>query len=848
MNSLRTKYFILWVIIFNLCWHYSFSQETTGNQKYITYNDSIFLSKLPVKKSDQPLRSWELPGYVNNSKNKYFRSILSQEGAECGQLASVSYAFAYEINRLRDLNSNLPENQYPSHFTYNFMNGGNGWSGVSFHHSYEILKKVGCMNVVDFGGVNCDPSKWISGYDKYYNGMKNRLKDVYQIKVDTQQDLEVLKEWLFNHHENSTVGGLATFYACSPWNLRVLPDSTPEAGKYVITDWGGIPSHSMVIVGYNDSIRYDYNQDGEYTNDIDINGDNIVDLRDCEMGGLIFADGYFDGVNFADSGFCYMMYKTIANTDEEYGIWNNAVFIIEPFENYQSILSARIKLNHNSREQISISAGISNNGDAAIPDHVLSFPIFNFQGGAQYMQGGLSPDSNKIIEFGLDISPLLNYIQPGEEAAFFLQVEEKDPLSMGFGELMEYSLLDHINQNVISCNTVLPSAIPNNTISWYRINYKIDDFNKLLITENKIPEAIVNEPYYYQMNATGGVAPYTWSLRYPYVSDAGPAPFPSVNSQEITPANETKGIAEVPLDFDFPFYGNKYDTIYVHTDGFLTFKYSQLPYPYMADEQLMISSSKCISPLLSVFFQTLTEEGQGIWIDKDSSQLTVRWLASSTFPMLDSIEFACNINKNGIITFFYNKEHIAHDYLWSYGISDGDGFNYSTAYLHNLNNFSSDYSISFTPADHPEEIKISNDGNLYGTVPGKYDSLYLEVIVKDDKNNFDMRSYKFHSSYLFEEELSYNTDSIEIKTYPNPFSNSLNISYTGIGKDLVRIYISDINGNFIKELYSGLAHFKDLRLAWDGRNNSGRMCDPGVYILCLRLSDNIRTSKIIKIH
>ncbi len=40
----------------------------------------------------------------------------------------------------------------------------------------------------------------------------------------------------------------------------------------------------MTVVGYNDSIKYDFNEDGQYTNNIDLNDDGIIDLRDWEVG------------------------------------------------------------------------------------------------------------------------------------------------------------------------------------------------------------------------------------------------------------------------------------------------------------------------------------------------------------------------------------------------------------------------------------------------------------------------------------------------------------------------------------------------------------------------------------
>ena len=116
--------------------------------------------------------------------------------------------------------------------------------------------------------------------------MLNRIGEVYSIDVSTEDGINILKYWLFDHLEGEETGGVASFYAASPWNLTTLPNGSPEAGKHVIKEWLFPASHAMTIVGYNDSIRYDYNEDGEYTNDVDINGDEVVDLKDWEIGGF----------------------------------------------------------------------------------------------------------------------------------------------------------------------------------------------------------------------------------------------------------------------------------------------------------------------------------------------------------------------------------------------------------------------------------------------------------------------------------------------------------------------------------------------------------------------------------
>ena len=47
--------------------------------------------------------------------------------------------------------------------------------------------------------------------------------------------------------------------------------------------------HALTVIGYDDEIGVDLNNDGEITNDIDINGDDVVDMGDWEMGALILA-------------------------------------------------------------------------------------------------------------------------------------------------------------------------------------------------------------------------------------------------------------------------------------------------------------------------------------------------------------------------------------------------------------------------------------------------------------------------------------------------------------------------------------------------------------------------------
>ncbi|MCK9398442.1 MAG: hypothetical protein M0Q51_00415 [Bacteroidales bacterium] len=134
---------------------------------------------------------------------------------------------------------------------------------------------------MDYGGTLSygGPKRWMSGYTQYYNGMHNRITNAYQIQV-----------------------------------------GTPEAGKYVLTTFGGSANHAMTILGYNDSIRWDYNN---------------------------------------------------------------------------------VSLNK--------------------PEVILGYPIYDYHGGDNYMQGGTT-EADKTIEFGLDLSKLLSDINLNQDVKVFLQV------------------------------------------------------------------------------------------------------------------------------------------------------------------------------------------------------------------------------------------------------------------------------------------------------------------------------------------------------------------------------------------------------------------------------------------
>jgi len=135
----------------------SSAQEETCQPDYalkaLTPQEEFQLMSLPELKVPSGYPHRDLPAVVDNSVNPCMRPVFNQDGLCCGQAAGIAYGFTYEMDRERNLPANQAVNQYVTHFPWNFMNGGNGWYGVSYLHSFQILKDYGMPNVADYGGT-----------------------------------------------------------------------------------------------------------------------------------------------------------------------------------------------------------------------------------------------------------------------------------------------------------------------------------------------------------------------------------------------------------------------------------------------------------------------------------------------------------------------------------------------------------------------------------------------------------------------------------------------------------------------------------------------------------------------
>ncbi len=698
----------------------------------LTKADSITLSKIPeLKLSDISMRRL-LPPVVDNSLLPYMRPLIGQVGLECGQASSIGVMFTYEINAARRVLGTLPQNQYATHFTYNFLNGGSD-AGINYFESMQIVKYAGNPNVVDYGGMaSGGASRWMSGYDKYYNAMQNRVDGIYSIRTNTLEGLQTLKNWIYDHGNGSENGGMASFYSQFTSPPELLPPGTPEAGRHVIYSWGSSPNHAMAIVGYHDSIRWDYNDDGQYTNHLDINGDGLIDIRDWEIGGFKMANTYGSISGWGDAGFSYMMYKTVADISTQGGIWNNQVIVIDVKENYTPQLTAKVSLTYPCRNKLKLMAGVSNDPMASEPEFVQQYPMFDFQGGCQPMQGN---SGGATIEVGLDLNYLLSHVEPGQNVRFFFMVVENDEGGASQGTINSFTLIDYTNGIPQEIPATLSNvSIQNNTVTTIGISIPVN-FEQVEVVTDDVPPFELYQNSEVQLLAEGGQDPYSWYLLDAFDTINSTSTFPEINGNPVSVSGNDEGTGAVELPFSFPFYGKEYDKIYVAVDGFIMFEPSLVTWPYYIAGKTYVIQNKIIAPALSKPFYVNGSAGDGIWAELGPDAATIRWKLSVYGQSGNSeVSMAARLHKDGRIELFYGT-HLAASYIARFaGISNGDGEN---MLLLNKTGYFVPYAqqhTTFMPHERFNNLKLTKKGLLSATIDSYTPGRTITVLVSDQNN------------------------------------------------------------------------------------------------------------------
>ncbi len=248
-----------------------------------------------------------LPSSVDNSLSTYFPEIDTQGSLNsCVPFACTYYQFTYEMNKSRGVATNA-DNTFSPKWTFNFLNHGTG-SGTNYALVYGILKQHGCPFNKSFPYDAKDYLSWSTDEKVWREAMRYRLKD-HQLfdKIGTEgleitspddSDLLPIKTALANG-DILTFSTFITSIEKGKKKIKTNPNA-PENDKFVNEQYlRELPStesgHRMTIVGYNDNLW------------CDINENDKVDSG--EMGALKIANSW--GKNYANKGFLWFAYDAL---------------------------------------------------------------------------------------------------------------------------------------------------------------------------------------------------------------------------------------------------------------------------------------------------------------------------------------------------------------------------------------------------------------------------------------------------------------------------------------------------------------------------------------------------------
>lgn len=393
----------------------------------------------------------QLPPFVYNGQDKYFPPIFNQSGGSCGSAAGVGYQFTHEINSYRDADASLPENQYPSHFTWLMAYQTSTTEGMA--------KAIGIPNVPTYGGrtysrlfgpqTHDDPDYgWMQGYNKWFSAMWNRSAYDFQLSpTNTPEGRQELKEWLYNHCGDETMhgGGVCGIGVASGGTWAAIPNSAANkaagvVGMKYVEKWGETFDHALTVCGYDDRIEFDLDKDGI-----------VGEVEEDEVGAWIIANSWGDG--WENKGFIYCPYKYSFAVNNDVWTWTPGAYVIR--QDYRPLRTIKLLMDYTHRSELLLSAGIAQNIKATKPEKTIPFEHFRYAGNT--LGANPAPEvpmlgrwvdgmHNEPMEFGYDLTDLTFSVDRTKPLKYFFIVKTKSG-AIGTGHIYNASIINYEIEN-----------------------------------------------------------------------------------------------------------------------------------------------------------------------------------------------------------------------------------------------------------------------------------------------------------------------------------------------------------------------------------------------------------------
>ena len=346
----------------------------------------------------------DLPAYVDNSALPHFPPIRSQ-GAQgsCASFSSTYYQLSHMTALQRGLDITDPDdntNKYSPKWSYNMLNEGAD-TGTSLTENLLLLAKHGACTWAEFPYDDTEYLAWCLDASAWRNALYVRTRHPqFSWHTETDAGLEVIKQLLAN-------GYVLTFgtYIYS-WQFTTVEDDpstiddNAAVGKNICYYMNGTSGgHGMTIVGYNDAVW------------TDINNNDVIDPG--EKGALRIANSWGTTWNPTDGGFTWLAYDALKDPSAVEGgpsagrvpaLDNNVAYVLTARDGYAPMLVAEFTVNHARRNQMIMRLGHSDTS-VELPTTLWTPLALAQQGGAYAFDGSTTAVDGTFVLDYTDILP-----------------------------------------------------------------------------------------------------------------------------------------------------------------------------------------------------------------------------------------------------------------------------------------------------------------------------------------------------------------------------------------------------------------------------------------------------------
>ena len=424
-----------------------------------------------------------LPSSVDNSLLPYFPPIRNQgDIGSCGAFSSTYYQMTYMTAMAKGWNTKDDSdntNKFSPKWTYTLCNAGVIGSGAMPGVVYSLIQSNGCATWADFPYVGniSDPKnslEWSTNPAVWRNALNYKLDKMGSVDFTppsinptiitnpNSPELIQIKQLLYNGYILEIGTPINSWYFTTVKNnpSTVADDSYvgQQVGYFVDSFVNG--PHGVVIVGYNDDIWVDINENG------------TVDPG--EKGAFKIANSW--GSSWGNNGFIWLAYDAVNKVSSVNGgpavnrgqAFTGVMWMtVKP--SYTPKLLAQITLSHAKRNQLAIAVGYSDITQTKPTTTINSFAI-NFDCGEWAFDGTTVPCDGTFV---LDLSELDvdNSLNDGVARRWYIKVTDKS--ADGYPAIIkDFKLIDPVKNITVNSTDSFPTQIDGATKS-LGINYTL---------------------------------------------------------------------------------------------------------------------------------------------------------------------------------------------------------------------------------------------------------------------------------------------------------------------------------------------------------------------------------------